>query len=97
MICIQSIAFDRKEELGPLADFFRHNGIETEIIAVNSPSGRLAVLATKAGFEENPVKEGTDGYKLVQRIRQIGPVYVEETKDTKFGVKPFQDVYGRKR
>ena len=97
VICIQSIAFDRKEELGPLADFFRHNGIETEIIAVNSPSGRLAVLATKAGFEENPVKEGTDGYKLVQRIRQIGPVYVEETKDTKFGVKPFQDVYGRKR
>ncbi|MHC4555587.1 MAG: hypothetical protein ACYSUS_09985 [Planctomycetota bacterium] len=80
VICIQSIAFDRKEELGPLADFFRHNGIET-----------------KAGFEENPVKEGTDGYKLVQRIRQIGPVYVEETKDTKFGVKPFQDVYGRKR
>ena len=97
VICLQSIAFDRKEELGTLAEFFRGKGRETEIIAVDSPSGRLAVLATKAGFEENPVKEGTDGYKLVQRIKQLGPVYVEETKDTKFGVKPFQDVYGRKR
>ncbi len=97
VICIQSIAFDRKEELGTVTAFFRGKGIETEIIAIDSPSGRLAVLATRTGFEENPVKEGTDGYKLVQRIKQFGLVYVEETKDTKFGIKPFQDVYGYKR
>lgn len=93
VICIQTIALSRKDELAPIAEFFRGKGIETEIIAV---SGK-AVLVTKVGFEQNPVKKGTDGYKLFQRIKQLGTVYVEETKDTKFGVKPFQDVYGHKR
>jgi hypothetical protein len=87
VICIQSIAYDRRDELKPLTDFFRRKGIDTEVIAVESPSGRLAVLVTKAGFEQNPVKKGTDGYELAERIKQLGPVYVEETKDTKFGVK----------
>jgi len=95
VICIQSIPFDRKGELAPVADFLQRKGIETEIIT-DRASGN-AVLATKAGFEQNPVKQGTDGYELFLRIKQLGPVYVEETKDTKFGVKPFQDAYGYKR
>lgn len=97
VICIQSIAFSRKEELSTVADFFRRKGIETEVIAVESPSGRLAVLVTSDGFEDNPLKKGADGYDLAQRIMQLGSVYVEDTKDMKFGTKPFQDVYGRKR
>jgi hypothetical protein len=95
VICIQSIPFDRKGELAPVAEFFKRKGIDTEII-VDRASGN-AVLATKAGFEQNPVKQGTEGYELFQRIKQFGPVYVEETKDTKFGDKPFQDAYGYKR
>lgn len=95
VICIQSIPFDRKGELAPVAEFFKRKGIDTEII-VDRASGN-AVLATKAGFEQNPVKQGTDGYELFQRIKQLGPAYVEETADTKFGVKPFQDAYGYKR
>ena len=95
VICIQSIAFDRRDELAPVAEFFKNKGIDTEIIKDRNTGN--AVLATKAGFEQNPVKQGTDGYTLFQRIKQLGPVYVEETKDTKFGVRPFQDAYGYKR
>jgi hypothetical protein len=95
VICIQSMPFDRRNELVPVAEFFKRNGIDTEIIA-DHVSGN-AVLATKIGFEQNPAKQGTNGYELFQRIKQLGPVYVQETKDTKFGVKPFQDAYGYKR
>jgi hypothetical protein len=97
VICIQSIVFDRKDELKPLGVFFQRHGIDTEVIAIDGPSGRLAVLATRVGFEQNPLNEGTEGYELAQRIKQLGPVYVKETNDTKFGAKPFQDVYGHKR
>jgi len=95
VICIQSIPFHRRDELIRVAEFFKRKGIDTEIIV--DRVSQNAVLATKAGFEQNPVKQGTDGFELFQRIKQLGPVYVEETKDTKFGVKPFQDAYGYKR
>lgn len=97
IICIQSIAYTRKDELGSLIEFFQRKGIATEVLAIDGPSGRLAVLVTRDGFEQNPVRQGADGYELAQRIKQLGPVYVEETKDTKFGVRPFQDIYGLKR
>ena len=95
VIWIQSIAMDRRNELAPIAEFFKGKGIETEIV-VHRTSGD-AILVTKAGFEQNPAKKGTQGYELMQRIKQLGPVYVEETKDTSFGIKPFQDVLGYKR
>jgi hypothetical protein len=93
VIWITSIEVDRQKELVPPRDFFNSKGIPTEIIGV----GDLAALVTKAGFEKNPAARGTEGYRLFQRIKQLGPVYVEETNDTKFGVKPFQDAYGYKR
>ena len=92
VILIQSIQIDRKSELVPLRDFFNRKGVSTEIIEI--PADRLAALVTKAGFTNNPAAAGTDGYALLQRIKQLGPVYVGETEDTKFGVKPFQDAYG---
>ncbi|MEN8127063.1 MAG: hypothetical protein ABFR90_04565 [Planctomycetota bacterium] len=95
VIWIQSIDPERKDELVPIAEFFERKGVATEIIAHRDTGD--AILVTKAGFEENPVKKGTDGYKLLQRIKQLGIVYAEETKDTKFGVKPFQDALGYKR
>jgi len=93
VIWITSIEVDRQKELVLPRDFFNSKGIPTEIIGV----GNLAALVTKAGFEKNPAARGTEGYSLFQRIKQLGPVYVAETEDTKFGVKPFQDAYGYKR
>lgn len=93
VIVILTIESDRMDKLRPVADFFRGKGIETEIITVSGKSG----LVTKAGFEQNPASRGTDGYELFQRIKQLGTVYVEETGDTQFKQKPFQDIYGYKR
>jgi hypothetical protein len=95
VILIQSIAISRKGELGSLEVFFRSKGIQTEIIEISGSN--LAALVTQDGFEKNPGAEGTEGYKLLERIKQFGTVYVKETEDTKFGLKPFQDAYGHKR
>ena len=95
VIWIQSIAMSRKGELNPLEVFFRSKGIQTRVIEISGSN--LAVLVTQDGFESNPGVAGTEGYKLLERIKQLGAVYVEETEDTKFGVKPFQDALGYKR
>ena len=95
VIWIQSIQVSRKDELRPLRDFFRSKGIETEIAEMSSSN--LAVLMTRDGFERNPSVVGTEGHLLLERIKQIGLVYVEETEDTRFGSKPFQDALGYKR
>ena len=95
VIWIQSIPIDRKDDLKPVQDFFTGKGIGTEII-IDRNSG-CAVLVTQTGFSRDPSKEGTEGYKLLQLIKQLGPVYVEQTQDTKFGAKPFQDALGYKR
>lgn len=93
VIWIVSISLDRKSELFPVLNFFKSKGIETEIIAVNGK----AALVTKAGFDQNPVKKGTQGYDLYLQIKQMGSLYVKEMDDTKFGQTPFQDIYGYKR
>jgi len=95
VIWIQSIVMSRKGELDSLETFFRTKGIQTEIIEISESN--LAVLVTRDGFEDNPSTKGTEGNKLLERIKQLGTVYVEETKDTKFKLKPFQDAYGYKR
>jgi hypothetical protein len=95
VIWIQSIQLNRKEELRPLGVFFRSKGIETEIVEIRSSN--LAVLMTQAGFDGNPSVVGTEGHLLLERIKHLGLVYVEETEDTKFGPKPFQDALGYKR
>ncbi len=95
VIWIQSIAMSRKGELSSLEGFFRTKGIQTEIIEISASN--LAVLVTHDGFEGNPSIEGTEGYKLLERIKDLGTVYVKETEDTKFGLKPFQDALGYKR
>ena len=95
VIWIQSIAVSRRSELNSLEAFFRTKGIQTEIIEIDESD--LAVLVTRDSFEKNPSSLGTEGYQLLQRIKQLGPVYVEETGDTKFKLKPFQDAYGYKR
>lgn len=94
VIVIQSIPPSRKDELNVLKDFFARKGIETEIIIDRNG---YAILVTRQGFTENPESSGTEGYKLYQKIQQLGQVYPEETNDTKFGIKPFQDAYGYKR
>lgn len=97
VIWIQSIEPVRRGELIPVKDFFAGKGIATEIIIIEDGSSAKAVLVTKQRFKNNPGSPGTEGHELFRRIKQLGPVYVQETNDKKFGMKPFQDVLGYKR
>ncbi len=95
VIWIQSISPDRKDLLLPLKEFFASKGIPTEVII--TPAKDYAALVTRQGFDKNPANSGTEGYKLFQKIKQLGLIYQEETSDTTWGVRPFQDIYGYKR
>lgn len=95
VIVIQSISWPRKEELRSIQTFFAEKGIQTEIIRDNKSD--YALLVTTKGFKEKPENKGSDGYRLLQQIKQYGIRYPEETDDTKWGLKPFQDAYGLKR
>jgi hypothetical protein len=90
VIVIQGIQAGRKDELLPLKDFYAKKGIETEIMIRNG----YGLLVTKTGFAVNPESKGTPGFELMQRIKELGVLYPQETGDTKFGLKPFQDSYG---
>ena len=94
VIVIASIPGSRQNELSSLKEFFAVKGVPTEVI-MNS-SG-YAMLVTRQGFDKNPASEGTDGYRLLQKIKQLGLVYPNETGDTKWGVRPFQEAWGYKR
>ena len=94
VIVIASIPGSRQDELSSLKDFFAAKGIPTEVIMNNSG---YAMLVTQQGFVKNPASEGTEGYKVLQKIKQLGLVYPEETGDTKWGVRPFQEAWGFKR
>ena len=93
VIVIQQIASSQKDKLNPVKAFFSKKGVETEIIE----RSEYSLLVTRAGFDYNPSREGTEGYRLLQRIRQLGAAYPDETGDTKFGSKPFQDAYPLKK
>jgi hypothetical protein len=95
VIWIQSIVMSRKGELDSLKIFFRSKGIQTEIVEISGSN--LAVLMTQDSFDGNPSVAGTEGYELLERIKQLGLVYVKETEDTKFGLRPFQDAFVYKR
>lgn len=93
VIVIQQIPPDQQEKLVPVKDYYDAKGIPTELIQRSGYS----LVVTKAGFDHNPNREGTEGYRLIQRIKQLGLAYPEETGDTKFGIRPFQDAYPLKR
>lgn len=93
VIVIQSIPESRKEILDSLKAFFDAKGVPTEVISDDG----YAYLITRQGFEDNPNNYGNEGYQVLQKIKQLGLLYPQETADTKWGVRPFQDAYGKKR
>ncbi len=93
VIVIQQIPSSQKEKLASVQEYFNARGVTTVMM---ERSG-YGLLVTKAGFDYNPNREGTEGYRLMQRIKQLGLAYPDETGDTKFGIKPFQDAYPLKK
>ncbi len=83
--------YHKRRDLEPVQEYFRDNGIKTEIQEGNG----VYFLETKDKYE-SPEREGTDGYFALQRIKEIGINYKAQQGYETFGVEPFQDAYGKK-
>jgi hypothetical protein len=85
------VEFDRLADLSPVQAHFAEHGIELEIVP---ESGRY-FLQTKQLYD-NPSKPGTDGYKALQKIVEVGKEYKAPTGYETFASKYFSDAYGKK-
>lgn len=84
---------DRHADLVPVKEHFKEYGIETEIVMNNG----VYFLQTKNRYE-NPGRPGTDGYKALQRIIQVGAEYKGKAPKGygTFAPHYFSDAYGKK-
>jgi len=85
------VQYDRLADLSPVQDHFARHGIETVIV----PEGGRYFLQTKNLFD-NPERPGTDGYKMKQRIIEVGKSYKAPPGNETFASRLFSDAYGKK-
>jgi len=79
-------------DLGPVQTYFAQFGIETEIREI----GGTYYLVTKAKYEEDPKRPGTDGYVAIQNIIELGAKYKAPQGYEPFGAKSFETAFGKK-
>jgi hypothetical protein len=84
-------AYTKKNDLLPVQEYFKKNGIETEIIQ----DGSYYYVISRDRFD-TVNKSGSAGYQLKQKIKQVGANYKAPAGFERFASKPFQDVYGKK-
>ncbi|MFH1718569.1 MAG: hypothetical protein ABIF19_14540 [Planctomycetota bacterium] len=85
------VQFDRLADLSPVQAHFAEHGIDTVIV----PEGGRYFLQTKNRYD-NPDKPGTDGYKVKQRIIEVGKTYKAPPGNEPFATHLFSDAYGKK-
>jgi len=97
-------------QLVPVQAYFREHGIETRTLAYarlravfeqygldvsRLPQGDGYMLVTN-GLYENPGREGTNGYAVIQRIKELGRSYKAPQGKESFAPNYFSDAYGMK-
>ena len=85
------VQYERLADLSPVQAHFSEYGIELEIVP---RSGRY-FLQTKQLYD-NPSKPGTDGYKALQKIIEVGKEYKAPQGYETFAPNYFSDAYGYK-
>jgi hypothetical protein len=83
--------YDRLADLSPVQAHFSEYGIELEIV----PRSGQYFLQTKKLYD-NPSKPGTDGYKALQKIIEVGKEYKAPVGYETFAPNYFSDAYGYK-
>lgn len=83
--------YANREHLVPVQAHFENSGIKTEIMR----RGSYYLLVTKDRFD-SPLKPGTDGYQMLNKIKSVGAQYKAPDGFESFGRTPFQDAYGMK-
>lgn len=102
-----------RTQLEPVEAFFKRHGIATMIVSFAKlreyfasvphlnekviPSGDGYMLLV-TGLCENPGTPGTDGYKVIQKVIEVGRLYKDERPQgyESFGPNYFSDAYGMK-
>jgi hypothetical protein len=84
--------YKARSHLVPVQEYFRINKIPTEIVS----DGTWYFLQTVQRFVENPSNEGTEGYKMIQKIADIGKNYKAPPSYETFAPNYFSDAYGKK-
>lgn len=83
--------YTKREHLLPAQEYFDKNGVKTEIMR----RGSYYLLVTSQRFD-SPLKNGTDGQRMLERIKTLGKQYKAPDGYENFGRIPFQDAYGMK-
>lgn len=83
--------YTNRDHLVPVQAYFEANGIPTEIMR----RGSYFLLVTKERFE-SPLRSGTDGQQMLNKIKSVGAQYKAPDGYESFGRTPFQDAYGMK-
>ncbi len=92
VIVIATISVGRKSDaLEPVMDYFRDNGIETEV----QRRGTYYFLVTKRRYSR-PQQQGSEGFFALKKIKEVGAGYTAPAGFETFGSKPFQDAYAMK-
>lgn len=84
--------YNAPSQLQPAKEYFDKNGIPTEIV----PVGSKYFLQTVERFVDNPVKAGTKGYELKQKITVLGKNYKAPQGYETFAPNYFSDAIGWK-
>ena len=84
------VEYRQRTDLEPVRKYFSENGINTEIVRL----GNSYFLISAEKYEN--FSPNTDGYEILQKIKEIGGNYKAPGGYETFGKKPFQDAYGRK-
>jgi hypothetical protein len=83
--------YKRGEDIVPVKEYFDKNGIKTEIQERNG----YFFLVTADMFQ-NPKRADSDGYPVLQRIKEIGAKYKAPAGYETFAPNYFQDAYPMK-
>ncbi len=85
--------FGRSKDLMPVQKHFANHGIDTSIVQQH----RRYFLVTSKTFE-NPHNKGTNGQKMLQKIREVGARYKGKAPEgfETFAPNYFKDAYGKK-
>jgi hypothetical protein len=101
----------RIENLNPVVKYFGEHGIELLALPLTDetrktfteygfnasvlPSGEGFLLVTKNRYP-NPERAGTKGYEVLQKIKELGPLYKPPRGGESFAPNYFRDAYGMK-
>jgi hypothetical protein len=91
------IAYFAEHEIGlialPLNDATRKTFAEYGFNPSSLPGGEGFLLVTKNRYE-NPNRAGTKGYEVLQKIKELGPLYKPPKGGKSFAPNNFGDAYG---